>query len=149
MSRVALCICLLLLYGCQKPADFVDAHGLRHSFSDYQGKWVLVNYWATWCGPCRKEIPELNKLARTHSNKLVLLGVDYDQPTGKKLLQQIHTMKIKYTVMVKDPGKKLGIEAPQVLPTTYVFAPGMKFKKALVGPQTGSSILAVIDQASS
>lgn len=149
MRKIACMLCVLLLYGCQKPPDFVDAHGRGHRFSEYHGKWVLVNYWATWCGPCIEEVPQLNKLAKDYADKLVLLGVDYDQPQGKKLLRQVHKMKIHYTVMTKDPQKQLGIKDPQVLPTTYVFAPGMKLRKILVGPQTEASILAVINHSSS
>lgn len=142
-------VLVLLACGCQKPPDFVDANGNGHRLRDYQGKWVLVNYWATWCGPCIKEIPELNRLADTHSNQLVILGVDYDLPTGKKLKEQIRAMKIEYPVFAADPKKLLGITEPDVLPTTFVFAPGMKLKTTLVGPQTEASILAAIGQPSS
>ena len=149
MKTILACCCLILLCGCQKPSDFVDAHGHGHSFSDYRGKWVLVNYWATWCGPCREEIPALNKLAKTHADKLVLLGVDYDQPKGKKLLEQIAKMNITYPVIAGDPQKKLGIKQPEVLPTTFVFGPGMSLKATLVGPQTEASLLKAIGQPSS
>ena len=142
-------ILVLLVCGCQKPPDFVDAQGNGHRLSEYKGKWVLVNYWATWCGPCIKEIPELNQLSKTHSSKLVILGVDYDLPTGKALRDQVKAMKIRYPVIAGDPQKLFGITEPDVLPTTFVFAPGMKLKTTLVGAQTETSILAAIGQPSS
>ena len=149
MKPLLLCVAILAVAGCQKPHDFLDARGNGHSFADYKGKWVLVNYWATWCGPCMKEIPELNKLAKTHAHRLVLLGVDYDQPKGAELEKQVRKMKIEYTVMAGDPSKRLGIKEPDVLPTTYVFSPGMSLKATLVGPQTEASILAAMGQPNS
>lgn len=142
-------VLVLLASGCQKPPDFIDARGNGHRLSDYQGKWVLVNYWATWCGPCIKEIPELNQLAETHAKRLVILGVDYDLPKGEELRDQVRAMKIQYPVIAGDPKELLGITEPDVLPTTFVFAPGMKLKATLVGPQTEASILAAMGQPSS
>ncbi|HKI74732.1 MAG TPA: TlpA disulfide reductase family protein [Pseudomonadales bacterium] len=147
MKRLLL-LCMFLA-GCQQPADFVDIHGHGHRFSDYAGKWVLVNYWATWCGPCIKEIPELNTLAAQHGDRLVILGVNYDEPKGSKAVAAAEKMKIAFPVLSSDPSKRLGIQVPDVLPTTFVFAPGMKLANTLVGPQTGKSILAALDQPNS
>lgn len=149
MKPLLVCVCLLVLCACQGSHDFVDANGHGHSFADYQGKWVIINYWATWCGPCKQEIPELNKLAKTHQKQLVLLGVDYDQPQGTRLRKQIREMKIEYTVIAKDPQQRLGYKEPEGLPTTYIFAPGLLLKATLAGPQTEASILAAMGQSKS
>lgn len=131
--------CLLL--ACGQPADFYDANGVGHRYSDFEGKWRMVNYWATWCGPCIKEIPELNQLAETHADELVVLGVNFDEPPGDEALKQINRMKIEFPVYANDPASQLGVEKPEVLPTTFVFRPDGSLHATLVGPQTEESLL--------
>lgn len=135
----------LLLTACRPAPDFVDTDGHGHRLADYQDKWVIVNYWATWCGPCIKEIPELNLLAEEHADRLVVLGVNFDEPAGEEADKQVRKMKIEFPVFAAEPADMLGIEKPEVLPTTFVFAPGMQLTETLVGPQTQDSILAVTE----
>jgi len=106
---------------------------------------VVVDFWATWCAPCIKEIPELNRLAEEHADELVVLGVNFDLPEGEERLRQAKKMKIEFPVYADDPAQDLGIERPMVLPTTFVFAPGLELRQTLVGPQTEESLLAAID----
>ena len=57
-----------------------DTAGIQHQLSNYKGKWVLVNYWATWCPPCREEMPELSQLYDEYKNKnVVVLGLAVDE----------------------------------------------------------------------
>ncbi|MFT7684940.1 MAG: thiol-disulfide isomerase/thioredoxin [Candidatus Azotimanducaceae bacterium] len=134
---------LVLLSGCSEP-DFQDVAGNDIYLSDLNKKWLVVNYWATWCAPCIAEIPELNELAAEHSEKLIVIGVNYDQPDFADSLQQVKKMKIEFPVLRKEPSKKFGIEIPKVLPTTYIFAPGGELKKTLVGPQTKEGLLSLV-----
>ena len=135
---------VIFLSACAK-VDFVDADGNGYSLSSLQGKYVFVNYWATWCAPCIKEIPELNKLNKEHADDLIILGVDFDQVEGEELKKEIAKMNITFPVFAREPSKLLGVKIPQVLPTTYVFDREGKLKATLVGPQTEASLLARID----
>lgn len=135
----------LLLTACQPAPDFVDTDGKGHRLADYEDRWVIVNYWATWCGPCIKEIPELNLLAKEYGDRLVVLGANFDVPEGEEADRQVQKMKIEFPVFATEPAAMLGIEKPEVLPTTFVFAPGMQLAETLVGPQTEASILKVIE----
>ena len=135
---------VIFLSACAK-VDFVDADGNGYSLSSLQGKYVFVNYWATWCAPCIKEIPELNKLSREHTDDLIILGVDFDQVKGEELKKEIAKMNITFPVFAIEPSKLLGVKIPQVLPTTYVFDREGKLKATLVGPQTEASLLARMD----
>lgn len=142
--KFVLLLSLVGLAACQQP-DFYDAAGEGHRFEDLRGKWLIVNYWATWCGPCKKEIPELNEVAEKYADKLNIYGVDFDAPKADALDKEIDEMKIEFPVFERDPSKRLGYEPPQVLPTTFVFSPEGKLVKTLVGPQTQQSLLEIVN----
>ncbi|MEX1237530.1 MAG: TlpA disulfide reductase family protein [Pseudomonadales bacterium] len=128
--------------------DFIDIEGQGHRYEEIDDKWIIVNYWATWCGPCIKEIPELNELAHEQADRIRVFGVNWDEPEGEKRLEQAKKMKIEFPVYREDPSGRLGIEKPNVLPTTYLFAPGLVLVEELIGPQTRESILEVVDRTS-
>ncbi|MCB1644749.1 MAG: TlpA family protein disulfide reductase [Pseudomonadales bacterium] len=141
---IALMLSALLLSGCEQP-EFYDTEGKGYRFADLRGKYLIVNYWATWCGPCIKEIPELNELADTHRDRLTVWGVNFDEPEGDEMRAQVSKMKITFPVFSANPSAQLGVETPQVLPTTLIFDPAGKLLKTLVGPQTEASLLAQLD----
>jgi thiol-disulfide isomerase/thioredoxin len=106
-----------------------------------QGHWRIVNYWAVWCGPCREEIPELNRLHQ--ETDLVVFAVNYDGKQGEELASQGAAMNIGFTMLAQDPGPALGVERPSVLPTTLLVNPAGKVTDTLVGPQTEETLLAI------
>jgi thiol-disulfide isomerase/thioredoxin len=139
---LVLCVGLMLA-SCSKP-DMLDSNGDGIFLRDLNQKWLIVNYWATWCAPCIAEIPELNELAEEHKGLVALLGVNFDNPTAEELSTQVKKMKIEFPVAATDPSGLLGIDIPLVLPTTFVFKPGGQLVKTLVGPQTKADILQII-----
>lgn len=134
---------LFVLASCSTP-DFHDTKGNGIFIADLKEKWLIINYWATWCGPCIAEIPELNELSEEFSDTVNLLGVNFDHPPIEEQHAQVKKMKIKFPVLTTEPAAALGFEVPMVLPTTFVFAPGLKLVEQLTGPQTRESILAVL-----
>src|SRR3990167_2769033 len=62
-----------------------DMAGIKHQLSQYKGKWVLVNYWATWCPPCLEEVPDLIALHGDKKNNLVVIGVAMDYRNAKQV----------------------------------------------------------------
>ena len=106
-----------------------------------QGHWRIVNYWAVWCGPCREEIPELNRLHE--ETDLVVFAVNYDGKQGEELASQAATMNIDFRMLAQDPAPGLGVERPRVLPTTLLVDPAGRVTDTLVGPQTQETLLAV------
>ena len=120
-----------LLMGCEKQTSALPA----------QGHWRVVNYWAIWCGPCREEIPELNRLHE--GTDLVVFAVNYDGKQGEALTSQAAAMGIDFTILTQDPGPDLGVERPNVLPTTLLVNPDGRVTDTLVGPQTEESLLAI------
>jgi thiol-disulfide isomerase/thioredoxin len=103
-----------------------------------QGQWVVINYWAIWCKPCIKEIPELNALDKLPG--VTVLGVNYDGVAAQEREQQIQQLGIAFDVLATDPATELGISRPEVLPTTLILDPAGKLRDTLVGPQTLASL---------
>ena len=76
-----------------------DMNGIDVRLESFKGKVILLNFWATWCGPCRVEIPYLIELQKQYSNDLVILGVSVDDP-AEKLKPYATEMKINYPLLV-------------------------------------------------
>lgn len=131
----AMCFFLLALAGCGQPAN-----GPLAQIEAAQGRWVVVNYWAEWCKPCIKEVPELNEL--NARDDVTVLGVNFDGATGDALEDQLKKLGIDFATLPQDPAEALGTERPVVLPTTLVFNPDGQLIQTLVGPQTLESLLA-------
>lgn len=78
-----------------------DLSGQEVSLSDFRGKVVLLDFWATWCPPCLVSVPHLNALYQTHmGDGLVVLGISLDQGDASSLSAFIKTMKITYPVLI-------------------------------------------------
>jgi peroxiredoxin len=119
---VLLLSCSLVGYA----ADFsmTDIKGKMHRLSDYRGKWVLVNYWATWCPPCLDEIPELVSLHNTHKKKdLVVIGVAMDSGSQRKVADFVKAHRISYPVVMGTSKITEQIGAAEVLPISYLYNP--------------------------
>ena len=124
----------------QQDVSFHQLNGKQSKLSDYRGKWVLINYWASWCKPCYKEIPELNEFYQAHNAKVILLGVSFDLVKGAKLKQIVRKMKIQFPTLSKDPAQELAIGNVPGLPITYVFGPNGKLQNTLYGSQTRENL---------
>ena len=94
--------------------------GAGHQFDDFTGRYLIVNYWATWCAPCIREIPELNEFADEFHGRVAVWGVNYDAPQGAEQLRQVQKMQITFPVFAANPSERLGVAMPEVLPTTCV-----------------------------
>ncbi len=140
LIRPLLAIGLLLLAACDQTGPDSDAN--KHfDIAAHQGKWVVINYWAEWCAPCKKEIPELNELAQQWPESIVVLGVNADGAEGEELAGQSRRMGIDFDVLPEDPADALRLARPAALPTTYLFTPDGELGFKLVGPQTAAQLL--------
>ncbi len=118
----------------------------RDELSELRGRWVVINYWAEWCKPCIKEIPELNELAREYPD-VAVVGVNFDGAEGEELANQISQLGIAFPILAEDPAARLGIPRPAVLPTTLILDPQGKLAHTLVGPQTLESLVQAVGQS--
>lgn len=135
----------LLVAACGKP-DYTTLQGESGRFSDLGGRWFLINYWAEWCKPCIKELPELNEFQRLHGERATMFVVNFDGIGGDALATQVERLDIETPALLQDPAAILGYERPKALPTTFVFGPDGKLRQILQGPQTVASLAAAIGE---
>ncbi|MEZ5558908.1 MAG: TlpA disulfide reductase family protein [Pseudomonadales bacterium] len=139
----------LLAGGCSR-GELELADGSRASWSDWQGRWLLINYWAEWCAPCRQEIPELNRLqAQRGADTVQVLGVNFDGLSGEPLDRLITDLGIEFPVLLTDPRARWQQPLPSVLPSTLVINPEGELVQVLVGPQNLESLSRAIQATSS
>lgn len=115
---------LLCLPLASQAANFTlqDMQGKTHHLSDYRGKWVLVNFWATWCPPCLAEIPDLISLQNAHKD-IVVIGIAMDYASSKVVADFVRSHGINYPIVLGNSSVVAQIGDMEVLPTTYMYNP--------------------------
>ena len=141
-KQVFLLALLVTTPALAEPVDFTlpDLEGKPVSLSDYRGKWVIVNYWATWCPPCLEEIPELVSLHEDNSDSLVVLGVDYEEVNTAYLKEFVESHMMTYPVVRTEPVPMTALGPVMGLPTTYIISPAGERLARQEGPVTQADI---------
>ena len=137
---------ILVLTACGQGSGPGDHPAPTSGITDFRGQWVVINYWAKWCKPCIKEIPELNELDQ-HYSEVTVLGVNYDGATGEDLATQLELLGVEFTMLSEDPAIGLGLPRPVVLPTTIILDPAGNVSETLIGPQTMASLARATKQS--
>ncbi|PVV10611.1 MAG: thiol-disulfide oxidoreductase [gamma proteobacterium symbiont of Ctena orbiculata] len=147
----ALCIMALALYSVMAAAETVDFEllgldGKRYRLSDYRGKWVLVNYWATWCPPCREELPELEVFHNNHKDTdAVVLGVAMERIEKPRLKAFVDEQFLSYPILIAEPAARTELGRVPGLPTSFLVNPEGELVARQVGPLTMEDIEGFID----
>ncbi len=110
---------------------------------ELRGSWVVINYWAIWCSPCREEVPELNAFQDQYP-EIAVLGYNFDSPGSVELQRQIESLDVRFPTLIQDPRFALGAPRPGTLPTTLIVAPYGGLVETLHGPQTRASLRAAL-----
>jgi thiol-disulfide isomerase/thioredoxin len=98
-----------------------NIHGRWLSLSDYKGKVVLINFWATWCPPCRQEIPDLIKLQQKYRNKgLQIVGITYPPEKISEVRRFVRRLRMNYPVAIGTKASKARFTSSETLPVTVV-----------------------------
>jgi cytochrome c biogenesis protein CcmG/thiol:disulfide interchange protein DsbE len=124
----------------QTAPDFTlqDLDGNPVSLSDYEGKVIMVNFWATWCGPCRMEIPGFIELQNTYSNDLVIVGVSMDQGGPRVVEPFVEKNGINYPVVYGNGQVATAYGGIRGIPTTFIIDRDFKIQRKYVGYQANS-----------
>jgi peroxiredoxin len=132
----------------RESADFTltDLHGKKWSLRELHGNVVLVNFWATWCPPCRKEMPDLEAIyQRFHDRGLVILAISDE--TEAKVAPFIGQMGISYPVML-DPGRKVNeLFRVDGIPKSFVYNRNGKLVTESIDMRTQKQFLQMLAQA--
>ncbi len=101
-----------------------DLQGVEHSLADYRGKWIIVNYWATWCPPCLEEIPELVQFHDEHKERdAVVWGINREEIPLAELKIFVEKQRISYPLFQILPDSVSPLGPVQGVPTTYLVSP--------------------------
>lgn len=147
LLALSLLLCVPAGTALARPFEFTDMQGNPQHLNDYRGKWVLVNFWATWCPPCLEEIPDLVELHRAHSNKdLVVIGVVLDS-SEKSVRKFIDRFKMNYPVVLGDYALAAQVGEVEVLPTSYLYNPQGELVSYQQGMITRESVESYLQRA--
>ena len=125
--------------GATPPLELSDLDGKTHRLADYRGRAVLVNFWATWCEPCRAEMPSFERLrAALESQRVTVLAVNLAEPEAR-IRRFLETMPLRYPVLLDRDGTTARAWQARVLPATYVIAPDGKIRYRHLGELDWSS----------
>jgi len=132
-----------------KTVDFETLDNKKYSWQQLQGQIVVVNYFAEWCVPCLKEIPELNKFDKyTQQNESVsLFAVSFDALD----LEELHSLTKKYDIsfsVMQSAPKQAPFPIPKSLPATYIISSQGVLIKQLQGEQTSEALQNIVESLS-
>ncbi|MGK2952225.1 MAG: TlpA family protein disulfide reductase [Thiobacillus sp.] len=140
MWLAGLLLALTVSWAQAEGFKVTDTNGKTHTLAGYKGKWVLVNYWATWCPPCLEEIPDLIGLHENKKNNLVVIGIALDYRNAKQVTDFAEGLLVNYPIVLGNPGIVNQIGPIQGLPTTYLYNPDGKMVAQQVGAITRASV---------
>jgi len=152
MNKFIICIfsaLLLTLTMNARAVDYVlpDVDGQMQSLDQYKGKWLIVNYWATWCGTCMKELPELIDLHENNKdNDIVVVGINFEEIKRENLKAFVSKKSIPYAVLNTVPVKETPLGLVPALPTTYIIDPEGNVVAGEIGIVTRENLESYIAQ---
>lgn len=114
--------------------------GKTFSLAEHRGQWIVVNYWATWCGPCIKEMPELDELDRARAD-VIVLGLAFEDTTPEDLRSFLAKRPVGYPIAAVDVyAPPSAFSVPKGLPTTHLIAPDGSLRESFIGPVTRADL---------
>ena len=149
MKRQLFRFCLAVALACSGVAaaadgfTLTDTDGKSHALSGYRGKWVIVNFWATWCPPCLEEIPDLVAI-KDERKDVQVIGVAMEFEDAKQVTQFAAGMFVNYPIVLGDRKTAESIGNVEGLPTTFIYNPQGKLADRHVGKITRKQIDRII-----
>ena len=139
LYRVVLNFALVVLCALAVSAqafDLKDTSGSIQRLADLEGKWVVVNFWATWCAPCVKEVPDIAMFAKEQGDKTRVLGVALDWDDEKQVMAFARKIGHTYPLVLGTEASEKAFGKMKGLPTTIVYDPTGKMVYRKTGTVT-------------
>jgi thiol-disulfide isomerase/thioredoxin len=139
--------CTSVRQRCLPVFDLVDLYGVAHPASGHSGNVVVMNFWATWCGPCVKEIPALSAVQTRYRAQGVefyglLTGDDTEVP---EVIALTTDLGVSYPIALAAPAVLAAFDSPGELPSTFVFDRSGVLRAAHSGPLDEPALLAILE----
>lgn len=148
LQRLCVIGFLSVLFTTTTQANVVlqSIDGQHFSRTTLSGKWVFINYWASWCEPCLEEIPEFNRFYEHYkpSGNVMIFGVNYDFLPLRDQKALIKQFDIRYPSLKNDPAASLRLGDVRGVPVTFVINPKGKLVHTLYGGQTARSLAQIM-----
>jgi thiol-disulfide isomerase/thioredoxin len=130
----------------ERPALVVTTFdGAKFDLAQHRGRWVVVNFWATWCNPCLKEIPDLAAMDAARED-IDVIGLAYEEIERPDMQAFLKGRPIAYPIAIVDTfGPPTDFGTPRGLPTTFLIDPEGKVAATHLGPVTSQELLREID----
>jgi thiol-disulfide isomerase/thioredoxin len=126
--------CVLAQQATPPPLTLKDINGRTVRLRAYRGKVVLVNFWATWCPPCRAEMPDLVRLQRDYAKQgLQIIGITYPPETKTRVRRFARSLKVNYPIVLGTRQIKARFSSDETLPLTVVIDRDGKVKEIISG----------------
>jgi len=130
-----------------EPVDFTlnDLDGQPVTLSDYRGRWVVVNFWASWCSPCIRELPELVTYQRDHPDVQVI-GINFEKTTADQSRRFLQRFEVNFPNLKVGDTPLVPFEPLEGLPTTAIVDPSGEVVERHMGPVTASHLGQIIER---
>lgn len=129
----------------EKPAlKIATLDGKTFDLAAQKGKWVIVNFWATWCSPCIKEMPDISAFVAAHKD-VAAIGLAWEDTEKAEVEAFAKAHPTSYPLAQVDlDHPPADFDTPRGLPTTYIIAPDGHVAKTFTGPLTGDDLAKAI-----
>lgn len=125
--------------------DFTTVDGNEYRWNNTQGKWKVVNYFAEWCAPCLREMPELNHFHQLHNDEVDIFAVSFDPLSKEQLVALQDKYDIQFAV-IDTLNSMPWNQPPKSLPTTYILDAQGNVRQQLKGEQSALNLMHTINQ---